>query len=126
HNLSARVLWAGSVARSPGGTAVAAAHMPEEFYDLVAHHLPPAPTRRGPRGGRPWVAHRVVMRVIWFVLATGNRWEDVPHEFGCSGRTAQRRLRAWEELGIWDRLHADLLRLLREADKLDPDLVVVD
>jgi hypothetical protein len=31
-----------------------------------------------------------------------------------------RRLRSWEELGIWDRLHADLLRLLRQADKLNP------
>ena len=29
-------------------------------------------------------------------------------------------------MGIWDRVHADLLRLLREADKLDPGLVVVD
>lgn len=29
-------------------------------------------------------------------------------------------------MGIWDRLHADLLRLLRKADKRDPDLVVVD
>jgi transposase len=104
---------------------VATARMPEEFFDAVAHHLPPEQPV-GPQGGRPRIGHRIVMRVIWFVLATGNRWEDVPHEFGCSGRTAQRRLRAWEELGIWDRLHADLLRLLREADKLDPDLVVVD
>jgi transposase len=45
---------------------------------------------------------------------------------GCSGRTAHRFLRRWEELGCWDRLHADLLRLLRRAGKLDPDLVIVD
>jgi transposase len=32
----------------------------------------------------------------------------------------------WEELGIRDRLHADLLRLLRQVDKLDPDVVIVD
>jgi transposase len=50
----------------------------------------------------------------------------VPHEPGCSGRTAHRRLRAWEELGIWDRLHADLLRLLRAAGKLDADLAIID
>ncbi len=105
---------------------MAAANMPDEFYELVAHHLPPEPPRVGPRGGRPWIPHRVAVRVIWFVLATGCRWEDVPRELGCSGRTAHRRLRAWEELGIWDRVHADLLRLLREADKLDPGLVVVD
>ncbi|VTR94499.1 Uncultured bacterium genome assembly Metasoil_fosmids_resub OS=uncultured bacterium PE=4 SV=1 [Gemmata massiliana] len=40
------------------------------------------------------------------------------------GRTAGRRLRAWEEAGIWNRLHADLLRLLRQADKLDPSVAV--
>ena len=47
-------------------------------------------------------------------------------EMGCSGRTAHRRLREWEELGVWGRLHADLLRLPRRADKLDPDVVIVD
>jgi transposase len=104
---------------------VANAHMPDEFYELVSHHLPPEQPP-GPKGGRPRAPHRVVLRVIWFVLASGSRWEDVPAEMGCSGRTAHRRLRRWEELGIWDRLHADLLRLLRRADKLDPDLVVVD
>src|SRR6478672_5641540 len=105
---------------------MAAARMPEEFFELVAHHLPPEPPRVGPRGGRPWIAHRAVMRVIWFVLASGCRWEDVPPELGCSGMTAHRCLRRWEEMGVWDRLHADLLRLLRQAGKLDPDLVVVD
>ena len=45
---------------------------------------------------------------------------------GCSGRTAHRRLRLWERLGIWDHLHADLLRLLRRAGRLDPDTAVVD
>jgi transposase len=67
-----------------------------------------------------------VLKVIWFVLATGNRWADVPPELGCSGRTAHRRLQLWEEAGIWDRLHADLLKLLRAADKLDPETVIVD
>jgi transposase len=99
--------------------------MPDGFYDIVEHHLPPE-NPVGKQGGRPPVAHRIVMRVIWFVLATGNRWEDVPLELGCSGRTAHRRLRAWEEAGFWDRLHADLLRLLRAADKLDPETVIVD
>jgi transposase len=72
------------------------------------------------------VPHRITLKVIWFVLVSGCRWEDVPLEMGCSGRTAQRRLRRWEEVGIWDRLHADLLRLLRQAGKLDPDVAVVD
>jgi transposase len=104
---------------------MAEARMPNEFYDLVSHHLPPEQAV-GPKGGRPRIPHRTVLQVIWFVLVAGCRWEDVPLELGCSGRTAHRRLRRWEELGIWDRLHADLLRLLRQAHKLDPDLVIVD
>ncbi len=104
---------------------MAIARMPDAFYDLVVHHLPPE-RPVGLRGGRPRVGHRVVLRVVWFVLATGDRWEDVPHELGCSGRTAHRRLRAREEAGIWGRLHADLLRLLRPAGKLDTDLVAID
>ncbi len=104
---------------------MAKANLPDEFYDLVSHHLPPVPTV-GPAGGRPRVGNRIALRVIWYVLVTGCRWEDVPLELGCSGRTAHRRLRHWEVLGIWDRVHADLLRLLRAKDKLDPDTVIVD
>jgi transposase len=104
---------------------MAQACLPDAFYDLVAHHLPPEQPV-GPKGGRPPILHRIVLKVIWFVLVSGCRWEDVPPEMGCSGRTAHRRLRYWEELGIWDRLHADLLRLLRQNDQLDPDLVIVD
>jgi len=104
---------------------MADARLPDDFYDLVSHHLPPEQPV-GPKGGRPRIGNRPVLKVIWFVLVTGCRWADVPCELGCSGRTAHRRLRLWEELGIWDRLHADLLRLLRQADKLDPDVAIVD
>ncbi len=102
-----------------------AAHLPDGFYETVAHHLPPEQPP-GPKGGRRRVPHRVAVRVIWFVLTSGCGWEDVPLELGCSGRTAHRRLKDWELAGIWDRVHADLLRLLREAGQLDTDLVVVD
>ena len=104
---------------------MANAHMPDEFFETVAHHLPPEQPV-GPTGGRPRVGHRVVIRVLWFVLTTGARWEDVPPELGCSGRTAHRRLRAWQEAGIWDRLHADLLAALKRAGKLDLDTVIID
>jgi transposase len=104
---------------------MAGARMPPGFYKLAAHHLPPE-RPVGPAGGRPVVEHRLVLKVLWFVLASGCRWEDVPPELGCSGRSAHRYLRRWEELGCWHRLHADLLRLLRRAGRLDPNLVVID
>jgi transposase len=104
---------------------MATAHLPKEFFDAIAHHLPPEKPV-GPKGGRPPVGHYIVVRVLWFVLTTGCRWEDVPPELGCSGRTAHRRLRAWEVAGIWDRFKADLLRLLKAAGKLDLDTVIID
>ena len=79
-----------------------------EFFDQVSPHLPPE-RPVGPKGGRPPILHRTALRVLWFVLATGNRQEDMSKEMGCSGRTANRRPRAEEELASWDRLHADLL-----------------
>src|SRR5512138_934056 len=87
---------------------MAVARMPAAFFDLAEHHLPPE-RAVGPAGGRPPVENRSIVKTLWFVLATGCRWEDVPPELGCSGR-----------------LHADLLRQLRKAGRLDPDLVIVD
>ncbi len=104
---------------------MAPARMPGAFFQLAAHHLPPE-LPVGPTGGRPRVGHHAILKVLWFVLVTGRRWEDVPPELGRSGMTAHRRLRLWEEMGVWDHLHVDLLRLLRQAGKLDPDPVIVD
>src|SRR5947209_72993 len=97
---------------------MASSRMPDEFFELVSHHLPPEPVV-GPKGGRPPVPHRTVLKVIWYVLASGCRWEDVLPEMGCSGRTAHRRLQAWERRGGWNHLHADLLRPLRRTKRLD-------
>lgn len=99
--------------------------MPEEFFAELEPHLPPEEPV-GPQGGRPPIGHRTVVRVLWWVLATGSRWEDVPPEMGCSGRTAHRRLRAWEEMNIWSRLHLHLLKLLRKAGELEQETAVVD
>jgi transposase len=104
---------------------MASSRMPDDFYEVLAHHLPPEKTV-SPKGGRPSVPHRIVMNVIWYVLTTGCRYEDVPLEMGCSGRTAQRRLEEWEHLGVWDRLHADLLRLLQADGQLETDTAIVD
>src|SRR5256885_188965 len=78
---------------------MASACMPERFFDAVSHHLPPEPPV-GPKGGRPRFGYHAVIRVIWFVLKAVARWEDVPMELGCWGRTAHGRLCVWEEPAI--------------------------
>jgi transposase len=104
---------------------MADARMPQEFFEQLEPHLP-SEQPVGPKGGRPRTPHSIVMKVIWYVLTTGCRWEDVPLELGCSGRTAHRRLQAWEEIGIWERLHGHLLKLLHKSGELEHDVTIID
>jgi transposase len=76
--------------------------------------------------GRPWVADRVAFNAIVFVLVTGIAWRFVPQELGCSGVTAWRRLRDWQQAGVWERLHATLLDRLNAAGAIDWSAAVVD
>ena len=90
----------------------------DELWAIVAPLLPPEPPK--PKGGRPRVPDRAALTGIIFVLKTGIPWEMLPQELGCgSGVTCWRRLRDWQEAGVWDRLHRALLDRLGEADRID-------
>lgn len=53
---------------------------------------------------------------ILFVLHTGIQWEYLPQELGFeSGMTCWRRLRDWNEAGVWQQLHEVLLAELNAA-----------
>lgn len=104
---------------------MADASIPERFYEL-ARPLLPEEKALGPFGGRPFIEHRVVLKVIWFVLVTGCRWKDVPKELGCCGETARTRLQDWERAGIWDQLHMLLLKLLHQENALHLETAIID
>jgi transposase len=90
----------------------------DELWALVAPLLPPEPPK--PKGGRPRVSDRAALTGIIFVLKTGIPWELLPPELGCgSGVTCWRRLRDWQEAGVWDQLHHVLLDRLGETDRID-------
>src|SRR3954467_1571751 len=90
----------------------------DELWALVAPLLPPEPPK--PKGGRPRVAERAALPGSILVLKSGIPWEMLPQEMGCgSGVTCWRRLRDWQEAGVWDRLHRALLDRLGEADQID-------
>jgi transposase len=69
----------------------------------------------------------LVLSGILFVLHTGIAWEHLPQElgFGC-GMTCWRRLRTWQEAGVWQRLHELLLAELHAAGELDWSRGVAD
>jgi transposase len=104
---------------------MASGFMPIGFWDVVKPLLP-EDQPVGAKGGRPRVLNEVVLPVIWYVLTTGIRWQDVLASMGCSGRTAHRRLREWQALGIWDAVHQKLLALLNSTGQLNLELVVID
>lgn len=93
--------------------------LPDELWELIEPLLPP-PNPPSDKGGRPRNDDRDALTGILFVLKTGLPWEDLPQEMGCGcGMSCWRRLRDWQEAGVWDRLHQVLLAKLHAADKID-------
>ena len=90
----------------------------DQLWEIVEPLLPPEEPK--PKGGRPRVPNRAALTGIVFVLKTGIPREMLPKEMGCgSGSTCWRRLRDWQEAGVWRRLHRVLLDRLGEADEID-------
>jgi transposase len=89
--------------------------------------LLPVVARRYRYPGRKRLEQRKVMCGILFVLYTGIRWEFLPQELGSgSGMTCWRRLRDWNETGVWQQLHGLLPAELRAGDILDLSRASVD
>jgi transposase len=83
--------------------------IPDDLWSLIEPHLPHE--RPVPYGRKP-VPNRKALTGIMFVLKTGIPWEYLPQEMGCgSGMTCWRRLRDWQQAGVWDRI----LRLLQDT-----------
>ena len=106
---------------------MAKAILDESLWQLIEPVLPPPKPRRKKYPGRKPISNRQALTGILFVLKTGIPWEYLPQEMGCgSGMTCWRRLRDWQEAGVWDKLHQLALSLLQRDGELDWSLAVVD
>jgi transposase len=93
----------------------------------VVEPLIPKVRRRPVRPGRRRLDDRAVLNGILFVLHTGIPWRLLPQELGFgSGVTCWRRLREWQQAGVWERLHGELLIRLNRAGEIDWDRAVID
>lgn len=90
----------------------------DEIWEDIRLLLPPPPPH--PAGGRPPIGDREVLTGILFVLKTGILWADLPKEMGCGcGMTCVRRLRQWQQQGIWGQMEDILKRRLRNGTRYD-------
>ena len=89
----------------------------DELWEIVEPLLPEEPPK--PKGGRPRLDDRAALTGILFVLKSGIPWEMLPQEMGCgSGVTCWRRLKEWQEAGVWERLLSVLLDRLGGDDQI--------
>src|SRR6266571_4292004 len=99
--------------------------LPDALWHLIEPLLPCRPRRL--KGGRPCLPDRACLTGILFVLRSGIPWEMLPQELGCgSGMTCWRRLRDWQEAGIWQLIHFALLDWLARYGQIDWSRAVVD
>lgn len=93
--------------------------MSDELWGLIEPLIPKV-ERRYRYPSRKRIDDVSVLSGILCVLQTGIPWEYLPQEMGCgSGMTCWRRLREWQQAGVWQQLHELLLAKLNEADRID-------
>lgn len=98
---------------------------PDELWERIEQVLPELPPK--PKGGRPRVFDRACLTGILFVLKTGTPWEYLPQELGCGcGMTCWRRLRDWQQEGVWQAIWEMLLDELGLAGEVNLSWAVID
>jgi len=80
---------------------------------------PLLPQLKRRKRGRPLKDNRVVLEGILWVLKTGARWRDVPSDIGVSGSVCWKRLRHWDQQGVWLRIWRTFLSELDRKGRLD-------
>jgi transposase len=91
----------------------------DELWERIEPFLLPKP-RRSRFPGRKPLDHRKALTGILFVFKMGIAWEDLPPELGCGcGMSCWRRLREWQQAGVWPILQQLLLAKLPDAHKID-------
>ena len=96
----------------------------DEQWELIEPLLPKRRRRKDKRG-RPPVLNRACFEGILWVLYTGAAWHFLPDEYP-SPSTCWRRLRQWEEQGVWLDAWRALLGALDEQGLLRWDETFMD
>lgn len=63
--------------------------------------------------GRPRVPAKRILAGVLYRLRTGCQWKAIPRQFG-SGSTCHRRFQQWVQLGLFEALFAEMVKLYDE------------
>ena len=74
--------------------------------------------KASPKGGPKPIPNRPVFEGILWILRSGARWKDLPDQYP-SPSTCWRRLKQWEESGVWLMIWRTFLEQLDEEGRLD-------
>src|SRR4051812_454541 len=92
----------------------------DELWALAGPLIPPPKPAVHGRTGRPRIDDRLVLEGIAYVLSTGIGWAKLPRQLGYgSGWTCWRRMRIWQQAGVFDRLHRAVLDRLGQQGPPD-------
>ena len=94
----------------------------EQQWAVIHPHLP---KQNFKKGGRPRANDRKTVNGILWVLRTGSQWYEMPKRYG-SYVTCWRRLKYWQEIGVWNNLWQILLRMLDKEGKIDWNTHIID
>jgi transposase len=95
-------------------------HFSDRQWAFIRPLLPPPA-----RTGRPRADDRRAKEGILYVLITGCRCQDLPHEYGAP-TTVWQRLRRWGEEGVWERIWRAALAALDQQGELDWSMAFLD
>jgi len=92
----------------------------DEQWEFIKLFLPPSA-----KTGRPRADDRRTINAILYILKTGCSWIDLPSKYG-DDVTAWRRLRRWEQQGIWKKVMDALIVRGYSTGIVKIDLLSVD
>jgi transposase len=93
----------------------------DEQWELVSPLIP----RKDARTGRPARDPREMLDGIFWILATGAPWRDLPERFGPC-KTVHRYFSEWRKAGVFDRVIDALQVKLDDKGLIDWELWCVD